>query len=156
MLNYNQSFLLLLLPYILDMIKNIPLLISAIVSGLILFQSMLVAPSVNKLINTKEASVFLRYIWPKFFLIIALLSLLSFLVIVYQNNNQNAAKYFSLISFVLMTICYIITPLINNAKDASNEQLWVILHLATVLITLIVLVLSILTIIYWKSNKTLF
>tara|TARA_B100000787_G_scaffold164221_1_gene146672 strand:- start:756 stop:1172 length:417 start_codon:yes stop_codon:yes gene_type:complete len=138
------------------MIKNIPLLISAIVSGLILFQSMLVAPSVNKLINTKEASVFLRYIWPKFFLIIALLSLLSFLVIVYQNNNQNAAKYFSLISFVLMTICYIITPLINNAKDASNEQLWVILHLATVLITLIVLVLSILTIIYWKSNKTLF
>ena len=135
------------------MIKNIPLLISAIVSGLILFQSMLVAPSVNKLINTKEASVFLRYIWPKFFLIIALLSLLSFLVIVYQNNNQNAAKYFSLISFVLMTICYIITPLINNAKDASNEQLWVILHLATVLITLIVLVLSILTIIYWKSNQ---
>ena len=138
------------------MIKNIPLLISAIVSGLILFQSMLVAPSVNKFINTKEASVFLRYIWPKFFLIIALLSLLSFLVIVYQNNNQNAAKYFSLISFVLMTICYIITPLINNAKDASNEQLWVILHLATVLITLIVLILSILTIIYWKSNKTLF
>ena len=138
------------------MIKNIPLLISAIVSGLILFQSMLVAPAVNKLINTKEASVFLRYIWPRFFLIIALLSLLSFLVIVYQNNNQNAAKYFSLISFVLMTICYIITPLINNAKDASNEQLWVILHLATVLITLIVLVLSILTIIYWKSNKTLF
>ena len=135
------------------MIKNIPLLISAIVSGLILFQSMLVAPAVNKLINTKEASVFLRYIWPKFFLIIALLSLLSFLVIVYQNNNQNAAKYFSLISFVLMTICYIITPLINNAKDTSNEQLWVLLHLATVLITLIVLVLSILTIIYWKSNQ---
>ena len=135
------------------MIKNIPLLISAIVSGLILFQSMLVAPAVNKLINTKEASVFLRYIWPKFFLIIALLSLLSFLVIVYQNNNQNAAKYFSLISFVLMTICYIITPLINNAKDTSNDQLWVLLHLATVLITLIVLVLSILTIIYWKSNQ---
>ncbi len=152
-MNYNQSFLLLLLPYILDMIKNIPLLISAIVSGLILFQSMLVAPAVNKLINSKEASVFLRYIWPKFFLIIALLSLLSFLTIIYQNNNQNLAKYFSLASFILMTICYIITPLINNAKDTSNEQLWIVLHLATILITLIVLVLSILTIIYWKFNQ---
>ena len=135
------------------MIKNIPLLISAIVSGLILFQSMLVAPAVNKLINSKEASVFLRFIWPKFFLIIALLSLFSFLIITYQNNNQNLAKYFSLVSFVLMTICYTITPLINNAKDTSNEQLWVVLHLATILITLIVLVLSILTIIYWKFNQ---
>ena len=134
------------------MIKNIPLLISAIISGLILFQSILVAPAVNKLINSKEASVFLRYIWPKFFLIIALLSLFSFLVIIYQNNNQNLAKYFTLSSFVLMTICYAITPLINNAKDTSNEQLWVVLHLATILITLIVLVLSVLTIIYWKFN----
>ena len=134
------------------MIKNIPLLISAIVSGLILFQSTLVAPAVNKLINSKEASVFLRYIWPKFFLIIALLSLFSFLVIIYQNNNQNLAKYFTLSSFVLMTICYAITPLINNAKDTSNEQLWLVLHLATILITLIVLVLSVLTIIYWKFN----
>ena len=134
------------------MIKNIPLLISAIVSGLILFQSTLVAPAVNKLINSKEASVFLRYIWPKFFLIIALLSLFSFFAIIYQNNNQNLAKYFTLSSFVLMTICYAITPLINNAKDTSNEQLWVVLHLATILITLIVLVLSVLTIIYWKFN----
>tara|TARA_B110000211_G_scaffold78691_1_gene92225 strand:+ start:583 stop:990 length:408 start_codon:yes stop_codon:yes gene_type:complete len=134
------------------MIKNIPLLISAIISGLILFQSTLVAPAVNKLINSKEASVFLRYIWPKFFLVIALLSLFSFLVIIYQNNNQNLAKYFTLSSFVLMTICYAITPLINNAKDTSNEQLWVVLHLATILITLIVLVLSVLTIIYWKFN----
>tara|TARA_B110000908_G_scaffold69855_1_gene84222 strand:+ start:457 stop:663 length:207 start_codon:yes stop_codon:yes gene_type:complete len=49
------------------MIKNIPLLISAIISGLILFQSTLVAPAVNKLINSKEASVFLRYIWAKVF-----------------------------------------------------------------------------------------
>ena len=134
------------------MIKNIPLLISAIISGLILFQSTLVAPAINKLINSKEASVFLRYIWPKFFLIIALLSLFSFLVIIYQNNNQNLAKYFTLSSFVLMTICYAITPLINNAKDTSNEQLWLVLHLATILITLIVLVLSVLTIIYWKFN----
>ena len=134
------------------MIKNIPLLISAIISGLILFQSTLVAPAVNKLINPKEASVFLRYIWPKFFLIVALLSLFSFFAIIYQNNNQNLAKYFTLSSFVLMTICYAITPLINNAKDTSNEQLWVVLHLATILITLIVLVLSVLTIIYWKFN----
>ena len=134
------------------MIKNIPLLISAIISGLILFQSTLVAPAVNKLINSKEASVFLRYIWPKFFLIVALLSLFSFFAIIYQNNNQNLAKYFTLSSFVLMTICYAITPLINNAKDTSNEQLWVVLHLATILITLIVLVLSVLTIIYWKFN----
>ena len=130
--------------------KNLPLIISSIIVGIILFQSALVAPAINRLINAEDASVFLRYIWPKFFMIIAILSLTSFAVVVI-NSNQNLYKYISLVSFVLMLICYLITPMINDAKDSLNNQLWTALHLSTIILTFITLIINVLTIVYWKS-----
>ena len=132
------------------MMKNLPLIISSIILGIILFQSALVAPAINRLINAEDASVFLRYIWPKFFLIIAILSLASFVVIAI-NSNQNLYKYVSIVSFVLMLICYLITPMINDAKDSLNDQLWTALHLSTIILTFITLIINALTIAYWKS-----
>jgi len=129
--------------------KNLPLIISSIIVGIILFQSALVAPAINRLINAEDASVFLRYIWPKFFMIIAILSLTSFAVVVI-NSNQNLYKYISLVSFVLMLICYLITPMINDAKDSLNNQLWTALHLSTIILTFITLIINALTIVYWK------
>ena len=129
--------------------KNLPLIISSIIVGIILFQSALVAPAINRLINAEDASVFLRYIWPKFFMIIAILSLTSFVVVVI-NSNQNLYKYISLVSFVLMLICYLITPMINDAKDSLNNQLWTALHLSTIILTFITLIINALTIVYWK------
>ncbi len=121
---------------------SITLIIASVISGLILFQSFLVAPAVNKLLERKGASIFLRYIWPKFFLLISLLSLISFLFELYINSST-IIIVFSFIVFMLMLVCFVITPLINKAKDNSKKQLWTILHLGTVLITLIVLILNI-------------
>jgi len=121
---------------------SITLIIASVISGLILFQSFLVAPAVNKLLERKGASIFLRYIWPKFFLLISLLSLISFLFELYINSST-IIIVFSFIVFLLMLVCFVITPLINKAKDNSKKQLWTILHLGTVLITLIVLILNI-------------
>lgn len=127
---------------------SITLIIASVISGLILFQSFLVAPSVNKLLEQKGASIFLRHIWPKFFLLISLLSLTSLLFELYINSST-IIIVFSFIAFTLMLVCFIITPSINKAKDNSKKQLWTILHLGTVLITLIVLILNIF-IIYLK------
>jgi len=121
---------------------SITLIFASVTSGLILFQSFLVAPAVNKLLERKGASIFLRYIWPKFFLLISLLSLISFLFELYINSST-IIIVFSFIVFILMLVCFVITPLINKAKDNSKKQLWTILHLGTVLITLIVLILNI-------------
>ena len=132
--------------------KNLPLVFSAMIVGITLFQSALVAPAINKLINVEDASVFLRYIWPKFFIIIAIISLVSFIILII-NSNQNLFKYISLISFVLMLVCYLITPMINEAKDSLNDQLWTVLHLSTIILTFITLIINTLTIIYWKSTS---
>lgn len=123
-------------------IENISMLIAAIVAALILFQSVFVAPAINKLLHKEQASVFLRYIWPKFFMIIGLLNLFGF--IIELNPTQKTNKYLFLSSFIIMLVCYLVTPLINQAKDTSKNRRWVVLHFSTVLLTFIVLVLNIL------------
>ena len=134
------------------MVKHLPFLISGAITAMILFQSILIAPAINKLIPLKDASIFLRFVWPKFFLIIGILSLISVILIFVGNLNQNIPKYLSITSCLLMVLCYVITPFINEAKDTSNEQLWTILHLTTVLVTLVVLVLNMLIVFYWKFS----
>ncbi len=123
-------------------IENISIPIAAIVAALILFQSVFVAPAINKLLHKEQASVFLRYIWPKFFIIIGLLNLSGF--IIELNPLQKINKYLFLSSFIMMLVCYLVTPLINQAKDTSKNKRWVVLHFSTVLLTFIVLVLNIL------------
>ena len=118
------------------------LIVASIVSGLILFQSILIAPSINKVLKKKEASTFLRYIWPKFFLLIGILSLVSFMFEFLKNLNTTITLL-SISGFILMIVCFLITPTINKAKDNSKKQLWVVLHLSTVVITLIVLTINI-------------
>lgn len=132
------------------MTKNIPFLISGILIGIILFQSVCIAPAINQLIDAKQASVFLRHIWPSFFLIIGILSFLSFALILRWHRQQAKPKYFALFSAVLMTICFLMIPTINNARDIDNQTLWTVLHLCTVLFTFITLVLHSLSIFYWK------
>ena len=135
------------------MIKIIPLINAGIIIGIVLFQSLLVAPGINELISTKEASIFLRFIWPKFFIVIGIISIISFIILTIKNKIQNLPKVFFIISFLLMLACFIITPFINEAKDTNNEMLWSTLHLLTIFFTLITLVLNFLTIIYWKFES---
>lgn len=121
------------------MLKQLPYIISGLIIGIILFQSSIVAPAINKLVSPKEASILLRHIWPIFFIIISILSLVTFLLF---NNSQTRPilKYFSMSSFLFMSFCYFIIPMINEAKDFSNDQLWISLHLTTIIMTLIVFI----------------
>ncbi len=135
---------------IVSIIKIIPIINSGIIISITLFQSLLIAPAINKLVSTSDASIFLRFIWPKYFITIIIISLIALIIIFLYNNNQTLPKYFYIVSLILMIICYVITPYINEAKDASNEILFSRLHLITVLFTLVTLILNILTIVYWK------
>ena len=134
-----------------NMINNIPFLTSIVIIGIILFQSILIAPAINKLINIKDASILLRYIWPKFFLIIALLSLIAILTMSLVTNIKHPSIIFLIISFSLMVICFFITPLINKAKDLGDKKLWSTLHLTTIIATLITLILNILNTKYFLN-----
>lgn len=134
------------------MINKVPYLISAIIIGLIIYQSGFIAPSINKIIDKDNASIYLRFIWPKFFLIIAFLSIVSFIVIYFFDENQFYPKYLSLGSFVLMILSYFLIPFINNARDSENNSLFFYLHLLSMIFTLITLIVNVLIIKFWNSN----
>ena len=139
------------------MLKNLPYLNSGIIIGIILFQSIFIAPGINQLINTNEAAIFLRYIWPIFFIIIGFISIISLISVLKYKIQKSSLNIYIIISFVLMLSCFISVPFINNAKDVNNEFLWSILHMKTVLFTLITLILNILIVFRWNfiSNETI-
>ena len=134
------------------MINKVPYLISAIIIGLIIYQSGFIAPSINKIIDKDNASIYLRFIWPKFFLLIAFLSIVSFIVIYFSDENQLYPKFLSLGSFVLMILSYLLIPFINNARDSENNSLFFYLHLLSMIFTLITLIVNVLIIKFWNSN----
>ena len=133
-----------------QILKFLPLVLSGFISGIIIYQSLLIAPSVNKLLSNQDASLYLRYIWPKFFIIVGILSLLCFICISIFNSNQSTAKIFSILSVFLMLICYFAIPYMNQAKDSLNESLFIILHSGSILLTVFTLLMNLSIFIFWK------
>ena len=133
-----------------QILKFFPLVLSGVISGIIIYQSLLIAPSVNKLLSNQDASLYLRYIWPKFFIVVGILSLLCFVFISIFNSNQSIAKILSILSAFLMLICYFAIPFMNQAKDSLNESLFIILHSGSIILTILTLLMNLSIFIFWK------
>ena len=131
-------------------LKLIPIILSGVIIGIILYQSLLIAPSINKLLSAQDASIYLRYVWPKFFIIIGAISLISWILIQNFSPDQNTAKIISIISFILMVICYVLIPYMNSAKDSANDTLFIFLHATSMILTLVTLLINIFLIVKWK------
>ena len=122
--------------------EHISLIISSAIASLILFQSFIVAPYINGLLKKEDASVFLRVIWPKFFVMIGTLGLLGFGAEIL--NSEMLFSFFFLSGSLMMLLCYLVTESINKAKDNSKLSLWKLLHSLTIILTLAVLILNLL------------
>ena len=131
-------------------LKLIPIILSGVIIGIILYQSLLIAPSINKLLSAQDASIYLRYVWPKFFIIIGAISLISWILIQNFSPDQNTVKIISIISFTLMVICYVLIPYMNSAKDSANDTLFIFLHATSMILTLVTLLINIFLIVKWK------
>ena len=131
-------------------LKLIPIILSGVIIGMILYQSLLIAPSINKLLSAQDASIYLRYVWPKFFIIIGAISLISWILILNFSPDQNTAKIISIISFILMVICYVLIPYMNSAKDSANDSFFIFLHATSMILTLVTLLINIFLIVKWK------
>ena len=131
-------------------LKLIPIILSGVIIGIIVYQSLLIAPSINKLLSAQDASIYLRYVWTKFFIIIGAISLISWILILNFSPDQNTAKIISIISFILMVICYVLIPYMNSAKDSANDTLFIFLHATSMILTLVTLLINIFLIVKWK------
>ena len=119
-------------------------ILSSVIATIILFQSLIVAPIANMELTVEGASVFLRCIWPIFFIIIGVLSLAN-LFIDYKHKYNLLVNG---ITVVFMTLCYVLITPINNAMDIGNMTTWKVMHMLTVGLTLTALILHLTLVLY--------
>ena len=117
-------------------------LCSGIISGMILFQVSVIAPTVFKILETDEIRKFLRNVFPKLFKVVSLTGLLSFLSALAFNTVSILQYVMSLVTFLLAIFCLLIVPATNNAKDEGNDKLFSLLHRISVFSTMTILVMN--------------
>ena len=130
--------------------KNIPIFTSTAICSVIIYQSILIAPLINNYLNTSDASILLRILWPKFFIVILILSLISIVFNFYNEVNFKKDFLFQIISIISMVMCLILTPYMNELIDNGYIDFWMILHLSTIILTLVTLIVNLLLIFFWK------
>lgn len=117
--------------------SNIINLLCGLVAGTIVFHSAIVAPTVFRTLGERDASVFLRTIFPKFFLFLTLINVVNVLLALI--DGQFGVMVMAVISAVLMGIAYGIIPMTNRSRDEGLQQRFSQLHRVSVLLTVAVL-----------------
>ena len=116
---------------------NLQNLVCGLISGFILFQSAIVAPTIFQTLPENQAGPFLRSLFPRLFKLCAALMGLNALIAIYFDDLVSTCGF--ILGVFLMIFCLFLVPKINSARDQRNESAFNRLHLTTVLSTLIVL-----------------
>lgn len=118
--------------------NNLYPFLSGLMAGMILFQAALNAPTIFKVFSEEQAGPFLRVIFPKLFLNVAILSLIGLVIAIIGNRLSLQLLFFS--ALLLMSIAYLLVPATNKARDENRDKSFKYLHLTSVILTLITLI----------------
>ena len=122
------------------MLINLELIISGIICGVILLQTSIIAPNVFTHLNQNQTRDLLRAIFPKFFLFILFLGVISLIIGIFNTSDHQIHLIVSSLTVILSFICYFIIPATNAAKDNDNKKRFKLLHKISVISTLIILI----------------
>ena len=118
--------------------NNLYPFLSGLMAGMILFQAALNAPTIFKVFSEEQAGPFLRVIFPKLFLNVAILSLIGLVTAIIGNRLSLQLLFFS--ALLLMSIAYFLVPATNKARDENRDKSFKYLHLTSVILTLFTLI----------------
>ena len=118
------------------------IIIISIWSGTIIFFSAVVAPTVFKSLDEREAGVFLRAFFPKYYIFGIVLGVVSIIYLLFSPVHSHLL--YSIISMTVLTILGRMSiPIINKARDTNNEQAFKRYHLISVMMNVLTLVIGI-------------
>ena len=118
------------------------IIIISIWSGTIIFFSAVVAPTVFKSLDEREAGVFLRAFFPKYYIFGIVLGVVSIIYLLFSPVHSHLL--YSIIAMTVLTILGIMSiPIINKARDTNNEQAFKRYHLISVMMNVLTLVIGI-------------
>ena len=118
------------------------IIIISIWSGTIIFFSAVVAPTVFKSLDEREAGVFLRAFFPKYYIFGIVLGVVSIIYLLFSPVHSHLL--YSIIAMTVLTILGRMSiPIINKARDTNNEQAFKRYHLISVIMNVLTLVIGI-------------
>ena len=109
----------------------------AVLLGIMLFFSFIVAPSTFRFLNEEYAKKFIRGIFPLYYLVNLGISVIALLMISYLGNFN--FKFYLILSVCILFFIsnFLLMPLINKFKDNGKERNFKISHFVSVLINLV-------------------
>ena len=119
------------------MIFNISLYIISMILGIMIFFSFVVAPVAFSSLDKESYSVFVRKIFPYYYLINLALSLVVFFIFIYLNIFEIKFYLISLTAILFFISNYLLMPLINKYSDQNLHQKFKYSHLLSVILNFI-------------------
>ena len=122
-------------------ILSLLILCYSLVLGIIFAQVLLTAPVVFKVLDNQNASNFLRKIFPRYYFLLFLISILALLI-----SNlffTNIDFYAALVAVFFSFLGFIIIPLTNSARDRGWDNLFKWLHNLSIFNTVIIMIIAI-------------
>ena len=116
------------------------LVIISVWSGVIIFFSAVVAPTVFKSLEEKEAGVFLRAFFPKYYNFGILLGITGLIYIFFMDDINSLLLGLIVFMTVLTISGKLMIPVINKARDTANEKSFKTYHLISVLMNVVTLI----------------
>ena len=106
----------------------------SLVLGIMLFFSFILAPMIFKVLPPDNAGVFIRAIFPYYYLVnLLILGLVSGIYIFYQTFTLDFYLVFTSALLFFFNLVYLM-PKINKLKDERNEKAFKISHFISVVI----------------------
>ncbi|MCP4953933.1 MAG: DUF4149 domain-containing protein [Proteobacteria bacterium] len=109
---------------------------AGISTGIIIFQSVVVAPLVFSRLKDGSAGPFLRALFPRFFLALTLLAALIVVNSIVMQKPVSATL--SAAAVLSGVIAYLLIPATNRARDQGRSSAFKKFHLASVLLMLVI------------------
>jgi hypothetical protein len=125
------------------------LAIISVWSGVIIFFSAVVAPTVFKSLEEKEAGVFLRAFFPKYYNFGILLGIAGLIYIFFMGDMDSLLLGLIALMTILTISGKLMIPVINNARDTSNEKSFKIYHLISVLMNVVTLIVGLILLVIY-------
>ena len=113
---------------------------SGIIVGIILLQTAVFAPTLFRTLDADSAGRLVRALFPKFFLILAILGGLQLLSLGLSGSGSSLAFAGAAISTLCPIICRAMIPATNKARDEKQHARFKTLHRMSVILTVLVLI----------------
>ena len=117
------------------------ILLNLLIAGVIFTHLALTTPVIFKTLDEESASRFLRTIFPRYYLILFLLSLIALLILYLQDSSLSWWLGINISAHALIGLVGI--PITNAAKDRGWNNLFSFSHGVSVYCTIVIFALSI-------------